>query len=314
MNISTTFLKKPLLINIIISTPEGENPVNFKISEGEDSNDQRYSKISKALFGEKKTIDRVKDILRLLHNFQIVSHESDLILKVKLLSILYITVAYNLIIYNYDLSKDFYKFLVDPDKRDIYSKIPNTPFEMNFGYRLLVEIKAIIRFYLNSYGKNEELNSMIIFELKDTILGFLQMYKLEQTKENYDKFFELRAKRVNVKINVLIELTLAENINQYNYKNEPNFKVDLNEYLAFGDYLNIISSLQRDSKRDLDTNFNAYVYFCKYFDPKDYATYHSGKKAELLEKFKNNVLLMNCLKNSEESLKKHYDSYSVAKF
>lgn len=250
----------------------------------------------------------MKDILKLLHSFQIGHHESDLVLKVKLLSILFASIAYNLSIYNFEKAESFFKHLINPEKVDIYKQIPNSPLEVNYGFRLLVEIKAIIKFYLKSYSKNKELYDLIKKEHVYALISYIEMNKLDKTKENFDKFFNLRLNRVNIKLNVMIEMALAENLNLYNYKNESNFKLNIEEYLAFGQYLTIISTLVRDSKRELGLkSMNSFHYFSQFFDAKDYMNYAQKERKELYDKFKNNSLLISSLKKSEEGLRKHFN-------
>lgn len=308
-------------MNIIVDTPANINPITFKLHSSKiDSNDNRNLHLYTLLFGNKKSSDWLHNFLYLINTFEI-TKTPGLITKVKFITILLYTISYNLLVFDLKNTKKLISscFLSNNSSKKnltiekLFEKT-ELSWELQFGYNILHEFFEIIKFYLTSFAKDKENNNYVkLFfeEINNSLLAFIQMVELEQSKDNFDVFFNLRIQRLNAKVILLIELALAEDEITSIMKAE---KINLEEIMSFGKYIEINATLVRDYSRKSESNpLNTYCYYKKYYDEKNYFSICEDEKKSLLKKFCSNDLLMSLLKKFENNFSKYYTEKNDSK-
>lgn len=322
-------------MNIIINTPRNIHPITFKLMSARiDDADVRNKHLYSILFGNTKTSEWLMSFLYLIHVFEL-TKTPGITTKVKLLSILFYTISYNLLEYNQHLTK---KLLTDYFiSRNIFNgnkpsngntntnsstdfnfieehfKEEKLNWELHFGFNILIEIFEIIKFYLFAFANNKNNNEnvkLLFEEIKSSLQAFIRMRELEKTKENFNEFIDLRIQRMNAKVILLIELALAEDEVKKSFVDKSKY-LDIQEFMAFGKYIEINATLVRDYVKKYEDNpMNTYNYYKKHFDEKKYFEIKTQEKQQLLNVFKENILLMDILKKFESNFEKYYLEHS----
>lgn len=303
------------MVNIAFSTPKNSNSINFQINNLIPSNsilDSKNKLLREILFLNKPE-EWLLDTLKLVDSFKIVSNEIQVAIKMKLYIILIYNFIENLLIYNYNLTSKFIENLINTSSKSAFIdsvSIPETPFEINFSFKLIAEINEIIIFHVNHYCKVEKLINLFKTELYKSYINFVDSFKIEKNKNSFFKYMKLRFNRLNCKILVLVELIFSEDYTMfYNNDNNDNIKknrsnnnsiqnIDFKEidnYLSFGEYIQIEITLLRDylKKDDLNEKHfrNSYFYYSTYFDSDSYHNLFEDYKKELFNKFEKNKIL-----------------------
>ena len=225
-----SFLKEPILMNILLKT-NITPPIHFSLRSKKIINqDDRIHEIYKNLFGEDKHEDWLHEFIKFTNNFDFIIEEkfSELFsmkYKIKTILILFFNISYNLLKINFADTKYFLEKLLL--KNYNYGEICNIinkekSDSINFGFSLLLELFEILTFYFENYlnieNKNliknklyEEIeisikNYINIHENFDNLINDSNMSKIQ----TYEKFFNLRSKRLNSNIIILVDLGFNE--------------------------------------------------------------------------------------------------------
>lgn len=309
-------------MNIVFNTPEKTSPITFKLASSKiDNSDVRNQHLYSILFGETKTCEWLQNFLYLIHNFEL-TKSPGILNKVKLLSILFYTITYNLLNYDYSktrvfLERNFNKASLQEclsssnkyKKTNIEGIFENDKisWELHFGFNIILEVYELIKFYLYNFSNNKYENpyvKLLLQEINNSVQAMIKINDVKKTKENFDEFFNYRIMRLNAKVILLIEICLAE---EEICNKLSNNKIDIDEILAFGRYIEIKTTLIRDfMKRSEEKPLNSYNYYEKFFDKNEYLNYQMKERSLLLEKFKDNELLMNLLTKFEKNFEENY--------
>lgn len=297
---------EPIIINIILSTPPGMNSINFKFATNDkDEKDLRSKEIFKVLFGTTKSTEWFNEILELLSEINITNHQNSLITKVQLIEIIQMVICYNLLDFDYNATKSFLQLILNGSSNKIVeNKVPTHSYELNFGLRLILEMYEIIKYYQKSFGKVSLQSSHMITEIKSTFEAYIDLFTIEQNRENFNIFIEKRKKKLCCKLLVLTELEFAdENIDSSL----------INQYYGFAEYHELKSILARDfAKKDEGSKVNSYIYYEKCFENTAYFEFFSeqlskyqslfiaNKAMSLAAKKMNAILVRNYLKEKIE--------------
>jgi len=167
--------------------------------------------------------------------------------------ILFFIVSYNLLKINFEITKSFLEKLLS--RKYNYSEMiqatNNESFTVNFGLSLLFECFEILSFYFENYLNME--NKKIVLtrlyeEIELSIKNYITMHEvikniLDSTitkKQKFEEIFNLRSKRLNATILILIDIGFSEE------------KVDqtmIDNSFALGRYIEIKVTLLRDFTR-----------------------------------------------------------------
>jgi hypothetical protein len=223
--------------------------------------DFRTIEIFKNLFGESKSQDWLFDFVKFTHNFDLSSNSSNNILsnitniryKLRMTLILFLTVAYNLIQKHFEITSKFLKilFLRNYKYQEIITLTNHESLTLNMGLSILYEFFEIFSFYIDNYlmDDKQEIKQRLFREIEISIMNYIEMQKyidfntidIKKTKqEKFIDFFNLRSKRLNSTIFILLDIGF----------NEDKFDLKaLQSSIALGRYIEIKMTLLRDFRK-----------------------------------------------------------------
>jgi len=168
--------------------------------------------------------------------------------------ILFFIVSYNLLKINFETTKNFLEKLLS--RKYNYSELiqatNNESFTVNFGLSLLFECFEIFSFYFENYLNLENkqiIRNKLYEEIEKSIKNYIYIHDFiknllndsSKTKnQKFEEFFNLRCKRLNATILILIDIGFSEE------------KVDqlfFDSSIALGRYIEIKVTLLRDFTR-----------------------------------------------------------------
>lgn len=271
IEIDYSFLKEPLVMNILLSA-QINPPINFSLRSRKINNDDnRVSEIFKIMFGEQKNPDWLQEFMKFISNFDISLNQNSLSelnsakYKFKMLVVLFLNISYNLLKYNFQATKIFVESLIDEKSSydDLVKMLNQESASLNYGLSVLLDIYENMKFNLFNNSKNKkEMISIIFGELKQSIISLIRMNemlilldqgKYSLDKKFFDEYFGHRTKRLNATLMILSDLTFSQ---------EPLKQEDLKAYLNLGKYAEIKITLLRDLSRK---NVNKRFYKKKFF-------------------------------------------------
>lgn len=168
--------------------------------------------------------------------------------------ILFFTVSYNLLKIDFEITKNYLEKLLT--RKYNYSEMiqatNNESVTVNFGLSLLFECFEIFSFYFENYLNMENkqiIRTKLYEEIELSIKNYVLMHELiknllvdstKNKKQKFEEFFNLRSKRLNATILILIDIGFSEE------------KVDqpmIDSSIALGRYIEIKVTLLRDFTR-----------------------------------------------------------------
>jgi hypothetical protein len=224
--------------------------------------DNRVNDIFKNLFGASKHEDWLHEFIKFITNFDVSSgniHKSltELIsikYKIKMALILFFIVSYNLLKINFEITKNFLEKLLS--KKYNYSEMiqatNNESVTVNFGLSLLFECFEIFSFYFENYLNLENkqiIRNKLYEEIEISIKNYILMHEFirnlivdttKTKKQKFEEFFNLRSKRLNASILILIDICFSE---------EKVDQSNLDSSMALGRYIEFKVTLLRDFTR-----------------------------------------------------------------
>lgn len=222
--------------------------------------DNRTIAIFKDLFGESKAQDWLFEFIKFTHNFDLSSMKDNQILstintikyKIKITLILFLTVAYNLIQLHFDITSKFLDKLFSRNYKyqEIQTLTNHESITLNMGLSLLYEFFEIFSFYFDNYMMEDksEIKHKLYQEIETSIKNYILMQKFQNIKitdknkkmEVFNEFFNLRSKRLNSTIFMLMDIGFSE---------DKFDKKTLESSIALGRYIEIKMTLLRDHRR-----------------------------------------------------------------
>ena len=187
-------------------------------------------------------------------NKNILTNITNIKYKIKITLILFLTFAYNLIQKHFEVTKNFIQKLFSRNYK--YQEIISLTnheesITLNMGLSLLYEFFEIFSYYFDNYmmENKQEIKKRLYQEIETSINNYIEMQKYldiskintSKTKtENFIDFFNLRSKRLNSTIFMLIDIGFSED------KFDKNA---LESSIALGRYIEIKMTLLRDFQR-----------------------------------------------------------------
>ena len=252
------FLKEPIIINFLLNT-NIDPPIHFSLKSKQMLNqDLRTVEVFKSLFGESKSQDWLFEFIKFTHNFDLSSMNTSKILssitntkyKVKITLILFLTVAYNLIQSNFEITSKFLEKLFSRDYKyqEISALTNHESITLTMGLSLLYEFFEILSFYIDNYmmENKQPIKNRLYQEIETSITNYILMQKYKDVskidakktkKELFNDLFNLRCKRLNSTIFLLIDIGFSED--KFDQK-------ALESSIALGRYIEIKMTLLRD--------------------------------------------------------------------
>lgn len=222
--------------------------------------DLRTIEIFKNLFGESKSQDWLFEFIKFTHNFdlsmnnnKILSNITNTKYKIKITLILFLTVAYNLIQKHFEITSKFLEKLFSRNYKyqEIIALTNHESVTLNMGLSLLYEFFEIFSFYFDNYmmENKQAIRQRLYQEIETSIKNYITMQqykdfsKIDTKKsktEIFTDFFNLRCKRLNSTIFMLMDIGFSED--KFDQK-------ALESSVALGRYIEIKMTLLRDYRR-----------------------------------------------------------------
>ena len=255
-------------MNLLLNTNINP-PIHFSLRSKKIVNhDDRVNDIFKNLFGETKHQDWLHEFIKFINNFDLSSgqfHNSfteliNIKYKIKMSLILFFIVSYNLLKINYEVTKNFLEKILTRkyNYSEMINATNNESVTVNFGLSLLLESFEILTFYFENYLNEENkqiIKNKLYEEIEISIKNYILMHEVvNKIKENSNKnkmekfleFFNLRSKRLNSTILILVDLGFNE---------EKCDQKMVDSSIALGRYIEIKVTLIRDFNRFSVRNF-----------------------------------------------------------